>query len=298
MRRALVLAGGGYVASSWEIGLLAGLADSGLDVRNADLFVGTSAGARVALDLASGKPLDEFYQGRIKSDFPQPTAATRQDLTRQVPSSRSDPARLDPARLRAEVDAAKQAGGAPAEILRRFGAIARAAATGKGSDRREAVAKQIPLKAWPERKILVVALNAETGERRVFDRDSGIDLVDAIIATTASFGSPLISFHGQEYFDGGYYSSDNADLAIGCERVLILALRSPPQAMRLVSIEKGVEALRAAGAQVEVVHPDEETMAALAPTGGPMNPASGRPAAMAGRLQAQRAAERIAAFWG
>ena len=29
MRRALVLAGGGYVASSWEIGLVAGIADAG-----------------------------------------------------------------------------------------------------------------------------------------------------------------------------------------------------------------------------------------------------------------------------
>ena len=82
------------------------------------------------------------------------------------------------------------------------------------------------------------------------------------------------------------------------ERVLILALRSPPQAVRLVPIESGIEALRAAGAQLEVIHPDEETLAALAATGGQMNPASGRPAAIAGRLQGQRSArERIASFW-
>jgi len=105
-------------------------------------------------------------------------------------------------------------------------------------------------------------------------------------------------FGGHHYIDGGYHSSDNADLAIGYERVLILALRSPPQAMRLVPIESGVETLRAAGAQVEVVHPDEDTLAALASTGGQMNPASGRPAAIAGRLQGQRSAgERVASFW-
>jgi NTE family protein len=91
---------------------------------------------------------------------------------------------------------------------------------------------------------------------------------------------------------------DNADLATGHERVLILALRSPPRAMRLVPIESGVQALRAAGAQVEVIHPDEDTLAALVATGGQMNPASGRPAAIAGRLQGQRSAsERIAPFW-
>ena len=61
MRSALILAGGGYVASSWEIGLITGMAEVGVDVRNADLFVGTSAGARVALDLTSGMALDEIY---------------------------------------------------------------------------------------------------------------------------------------------------------------------------------------------------------------------------------------------
>jgi hypothetical protein len=87
-------------------------------------------------------------------------------------------------------------------------------------------------------------------------------------------------FDGHHYIDGGYYSSDNADLAMGYERVLILALRSPPHAMRLVPIKAGVEALRASGALVEVIHPDEETLAALVATGGQMNSASGRPAAI------------------
>ena len=47
-RRALVLGGGGYAASAWEIGLITGMFEAEFDVRNADLFVGTSAGARVA----------------------------------------------------------------------------------------------------------------------------------------------------------------------------------------------------------------------------------------------------------
>jgi NTE family protein len=258
MRRALVLAGGGYVASSWEIGLATGMADMGLDIRNADVFVGTSAGARVALDLASGKALEGFYQGRAGTDSPP----------------LEPPPKVDWVKLRADLEDAKKAGGSPTEILRRYGAIALAYAVGKGADRRPAVSTQIPMLSWPEQKVLIVTLDSETGERRVFDRNSGIDLVDAVIATTAAFGSPLTSFEGRYYFDGGYYSSDNADLAIGYERVLVLALRSPPQAMRLISIEAAVEALRAAGSQVEVIHPDEEALAALAETGGIMNPAS------------------------
>lgn len=286
MRRALVLAGGGYVASAWEIGVVAGLADAHVDVRSADLFVGTSAGARVALELASDRPLEEIY--RQRADI---------DETGARPGGGTAP-KLDWAWVREHAGEARQAGGSRAEILRRYGALALALGGASGPAWRERVAAQLPLVHWPKQRMLITAVNAETGERRAFDRASGIDLVDAILATTASFGAPPMSFAGQHYIDGGYYSSDNADLAIGYERVLILALRSPPGAMRLVSIEAGVAELRAAGSEVEVVHPDDDTVAALIPTGGQMNPASGKPAAVAGRLQGQRAAiGHVAGFW-
>jgi len=281
VRRALVLPGGGYVASSWEIGLIAGLADAGLDIRDADTFIGTSAGARVALDLTSGRPLHELYERRLAHAPPSGEAA-----------------KLDWSRIRAGVDEAKAAGGSSAEILKRYGSLALSVAVGETAGRRERVAAQLPMRAWPEQTVLIPVVDGETGERRVLDRHIGVDLVDAVIATTASFGATPPLIDGHRYIDGGYYSSDNADLAMGCERVLILALRSPPHAMRLVPIESAVEALRAAGAHVEVVHPDDETLAALAATGGQMNPASGPAAAIAGRAQGRRvASEGLAAFW-
>lgn len=281
-RRALVLAGGGYVASSWEIGIVAGLAERGIALDSADLLIGTSAGARVALDLASGKPIDTFYQHRVEA----------------APPSASTEARIDWTHIRAGVDEARRLGGSTAEILQRYGELAMAVAPVSGMDRHAIVAQQLPLQTWPERDILITALNARTGERRAFDRDSGIDLVDAVIASTSPLGTPPQMFEGQPYIDGGYHSSDNADLAIGAERVLILALRSPPGAMRLISIEAGVAALRKAGSEVEVIHPDGETLAALEATGGQMHPASGKPAAIAGRLQGLRSADdRLAAFW-
>ena len=64
-----------------------------------------------------------------------------------------------------------------------------AAASGtSGPSRREIVAAQLPMVTWPEKRVLIVTVNAETGERRAFDSDSGIDLVDAVIASTAFFG--------------------------------------------------------------------------------------------------------------
>jgi NTE family protein len=283
MRRALVLAGGGYVGSSWEIGLVTGMAGAGIDVRDADLFVGTSSGARVALDLTSGKPLETIYQRRAGSDLPDAGPA----------------ARIDWARIRSGVEQARQAGGSMAEILRRYGALALETGVGTIADRRKTVAAQLPMQAWPRRNMLITAINAETGERRAFDRDSGIDLVDAVIATTASFGAPPVPFEGHHYIDGGYYSGDNADLALGYDRVLILSLVAPPQAMRLVSLDSALETLRNAGAQAEVIHPDAETMEALVASGGQMNPASGRSAAIEGRRQGQQigASGALAAFW-
>ena len=103
------------------------------------------------------------------------------------------------------------------------------------------------METWPEQKVLIVAVNAETGERRAFDRNSGIDLVDAVIATTASFGWPPTLFQGQHYIDGGFYSSDNADLATGCDRVMVLGLQPPPMFRTGVcSLDAGVKKLQTA----------------------------------------------------
>jgi len=285
IRRALVLAGGGYAASAWETGLITGMADAGLDVRNADLFVGTSSGSRVALHLASGNGHEDVFQRRLQ---PGPPSSER-------------PLAVDWVGLRDGVARAMQAGGSPHEILQRIGALAVAATSGRnGSSRREIVAAQLPMQTWPEKRVLIATVNAETGERRAFDSDSGIDLVEAVIASTASLGWPPILFQGEHYIDGGYYSTNNADLATGFDRVMILALKRPPEipSQSVVSLDESVKILQDNGAKVEVIQPDENTLAAFAAAGGVMNPAISAPAARAGRVQGRSIVnERISAFW-
>lgn len=275
---ALVLGGGGFAASSWITGLVVGIAEAGVYVGNADVLIGTSAGARVALQLASGAPLEEVFARQLG-------AATHVGR----PS-----APLDWAHLQREVARAKEQGGDRAEVLRRIGQLALAHG---GPDRRALVSSQLPVQDWPERCVRLIALNAETGVRRAFDRESGIDLVDALMATTASFGAAPVWFEGQPYIDGGYYSSDNADLAAGCARVLVLALRAPPWAMRLVSLEEGVAELRVSGAEVVVIQPDDEAMEAIASAGSPMNPALFESATRAGRAQGLREVARRGTSW-
>ena len=59
--RAVVLGGGGLTGEAWEIGLLTGLRAAGTDLAQADLVVGSSAGAIAAAQLRSARALDAFY---------------------------------------------------------------------------------------------------------------------------------------------------------------------------------------------------------------------------------------------
>ena len=52
--RALVLSGGGTAGGAWMLGLIHGLREEGVDLGDADLIVGTSAGARTGAQLAAG----------------------------------------------------------------------------------------------------------------------------------------------------------------------------------------------------------------------------------------------------
>jgi predicted acylesterase/phospholipase RssA len=57
---ALVLGGGGAAGNAWEIGIIAGLAEAGLDLTDAaDLVIGTSSGATAAAQVRSGIPAAE-----------------------------------------------------------------------------------------------------------------------------------------------------------------------------------------------------------------------------------------------
>src|SRR4051794_35224546 len=63
--RALVLGGGGVTGVAWEIGMLAGLADAGVELGAADVVIGTSAGAAVGAQLTSGLPLEDLFARQV-----------------------------------------------------------------------------------------------------------------------------------------------------------------------------------------------------------------------------------------
>ncbi|MFD9565212.1 patatin-like phospholipase family protein, partial [Streptomyces sp. NPDC059994] len=71
---ALVLGAGGITGVGWEIGMLYGLAEAGVDVTGAELVVGSSAGSVVAAQITSGRSglpqLDEGVRARREGGIP------------------------------------------------------------------------------------------------------------------------------------------------------------------------------------------------------------------------------------
>ncbi len=90
--------------------------------------------------------------------------------------------------------------------------------------RRAVVAARLPRLEWPDRPMIVVAVDAHTGELVAFDRHSGVELADAVTASTALPGLvPTVNINGTRYIDGGVRSPDNADLASGYANVVVLS---------------------------------------------------------------------------
>jgi NTE family protein len=148
--------------------------------------------------------------------------------------------------------------------------------------------------------VLIVAVDAHTGEPVVFDRHSGVDLVDAVGASCANgFGVPPYVIGDSRYIDGGYRrSSENADLAAGYGRVLVL---SPLGGRTRAPLDWGmhlaaqVDELRARGSRVETVLPDSDSRNAF---GSNLMDLSARPASgRAGYRQGGALAGQLTEFW-
>ena len=273
-QRALVLGAGGHAAIAWELGVITGMADVGGTIRNADLIVGTSAGSRVGAQIASDLTLEELFQRQV------------------VPSLQTkEPAPLvDFIRWRADFVRAREGSTNAVATLKRFGSLALQVPSDLQTTRRNLIAGALPSHTWPERRLLIVAVDVETGERRTFDRSSGVDLIDAVAASGAVPGIwPPVTLQGRRYMDGGTYSIDNADLAVGCDHILILTLPARVPPLCVASLDAAVDRLRRSGAQVDIVHPDEMSQAAFASVGGNLlDPSVREAAARAGREQGRR----------
>ena len=264
----------------------------------ADLVIGTSSGATAAAQVRSGIPPAKL----LASILSGPAIAVAQN--RQ--GSPSPPMAAVYERMRAIGAAATSA----VDLCRAMGAFGLESdttlGTSAGEHRRAMVASRLPRPEWPDRPMIVVAVNAHTGELAAFDRDSGVAMVDAVMAATALPGVvPTHSINGIHYINGGVRSTENADLASGHANVVILS----PLGGRSETLPEGqfeglrrsaewgtelasqVEGLRKQGSRVEVITPDADSRAAMGTN--QMDPATRIPAALAGFAQGKQEATRV-----
>jgi len=243
------------------------------------LILGMSAGSQVGTVVASGLPWEHIWARQVApvSQTRQGTSADMSALFRQLAQIQAD---------------AKT----PEEWLLSQGALSEQSLTVSEADRLGEVEQRLQLTRWPER-LGVVGVNTRSGKRAVWTKDSGVELIRAVAASSAVPGVyPAVTIDGHQYCDGGVYSMENADLVEGYAKVLILCVGLPIPTP--YTLDQQVESLRRAGAEVEVIQPDQTILSVLKQMGGnPLNPELRAPVARAAKTQGRSLAEKIGAFW-
>ncbi|TDV53542.1 patatin-like phospholipase family protein [Actinophytocola oryzae] len=276
-RRALVLGGGGLTGIAWEWGVLTGLAEAGVDLGDADLVIGTSAGSVVGAQVANGLAPRERYEAQLLPPDGELAAALGRGMMFRF--------------------ALTMVGSrAPQRVRQRIGRIALSADTGvTEADRVGVIESRLPVREWPADTALhVTAVDTETGAFRIFDATSGVPLVRAVAASCAVPGVwPPVTIDGRRYMDGGMRSAANADLASGYERIVVLA-PIPRGIGPMPGTFTQVEALRRES-EVALLTPDPDAVAAFGKN--PLDPIRRAAAARAGMIQSSALVEQVRKVW-
>jgi NTE family protein len=267
--RAVVLGAGGVVGTAWMVGLAAGLRDHGVDLAVADLIVGTSAGAIVGAILATGQDLGPLAT-------PPDPAGTDDSLLAP-----------DPERLGEVFAVLGEPGQDPVTARRRVGQLARASAIPERLQLAQ-LESLITARVWPERRLLIAAVDSHTGQRQVWDRTGGAPFIAAVASSMAFPGAaPAITVGDRRYMDGGLWSSTNADLAAGSRTVVVVE--------PLAHLFPGEPLLGGPATTVATISPDPAAVAVL---GADLyDRAAWQPAHRAGARQAAELAGELRATW-
>lgn len=274
-RTALVLGGGGITGIAWELGILAGLARAGIDLTDADLVVGTSAGSVVGSQLTSGIPIEDLFAEQLKpADAEIGGRMSRIAMLKLVP-----PYALP---------------GSGRDKLRRVGTVAMKSHAPGSVDRESVFRSRIPVNAWPtDRDLLVTAVEVETGKFTVFERGSGVDLITAVAASCAvPTVWPPVAIGDHHYVDGGMRSTANVDLASGAERIVVLA-PLPRSLSKRTSIRSQLE--RIGPREWSVITPDPQAVADFGKN--LLDPAKRADSARTGLRQSEALVDELRHVW-
>ena len=284
-RRGLVLGGGGVLGAAWAVGALQAIEEvHGIDPREFDVIVGTSAGsvlgalvgAGVSIealrDHQRGAPIAEGPLAGYLWDYETATGGRRPSMPRlRGPGS----VRLMASSLRHGLKMP------PTAVLSAFMPV------GNGSLERvgHLIDAITPFGEWsPHQALWIVAMDYEAGHRVVFGRDDAppAPLADAVMASCAIPGwFEPVTIDERTYVDGGAWSATSADVLAGhgLDEVYVVApmvsIETDEPDSLLSRLERRwrgsvtrrcaseVEELREAGATVTVLGPGREDLEAM-----------------------------------
>jgi NTE family protein len=270
----LVLGGGGVLGEAWMMGVLAGIEDgAGIDMRECESFVGTSAGSIVAAHLVAGN--SPRRPSRIGTELEVGGAGPARGLAV------------------AAATAARRAGQAALAASATFAPLALGVAAPGGALVRALLLRGLPrqpdtlsrLREQVQRsgarfdgRLRVATVDRHSGRRVVFGspRAPNATVAEAVEAScTVPWLFAPVTIGGREYVDGGVWSPTNLDAApagrdthvlclnptasLGTSSTLLAVMRNV--ARSAVSIESLV--LRRRGAQVRTIAPNAQSAAAM-----------------------------------
>jgi NTE family protein len=270
--KALVLPGGGVLGIAWEIGVLAGLKSKGVELTDADYILATSAGSVVAVQILT-IPIERLYRDVLDGvAAPEPVIE--------------------------DVDV-------PALIKKHYGVVGDTAdglearkIVGRWAlqkdrvseaERMEIIKRRLPSWEWPEKPLGITVIQADNGEFKIFDRKSGVSLLDAVAASCCVPEVwPAVTIDGVRYYDGGIRSNANIDMVEGYGKVLAFRVSDwlPETAdVRDISDTTPIQVIRLDDASRKAYGAD------------PLLPGPRVDVAKAGFAQGERISDEVRAFW-
>jgi NTE family protein len=253
------------------------------------VLIGTSAGSAVAAQIGSDCPLDVLFDRQIAEATAELDPGVDIDtITELFLAALSDPLTSPSSQNDQPTDGIRRR-------MQQIGSVALSTGTVTEAVRRQVIVQRLPTHEWPDRVLRITAIDTATGELVVFDRESGVGLVDAVAASCAVPGAwPPVTIAGRRYMDGGVASAVNIDAADDCD-VAVVLVPSGVDTPSPFGAGPAAEIAAFAG-QTFAVFADDDSLTAFGPNA--LDPRCRGRSASAGRGQGRREAAAVARFLG
>jgi NTE family protein len=278
--RSICLGGGGIFFVAWQVGYLTALMDAGIDVRNADRVIGTSAGSMVATVLARDGLRRLHAELDAMTRFPQ--------LAAHMSASGG----MHPSQARAWSVFETTSTNDP-EQLQRVGHAALAAQTVEAATMHRNIELIAGSGDWPGESVHITCIDTFSGERCVVDHRAAVPPSAAMAASTALPGMfPPQQVQDRKCMDGGVGASAvHLDLVAGSRFALVLSLRGFASTGTTQQDAADLQALKDSGTKVFTAVPESFTDKQM------MDPDSIPTARDMGKGQGMADASAVAELW-